>query len=130
MTEKERSAKIKIAGEEYELLLTVLATKEIARRYGSLEPIAEKIYNTDDMATSLEETIWLVVLLANQSIAIHNLRNKDNPKAKLSTEEVELLISPYELADFKDAIIAAMTKGSERFIQSEEETAPKKKADE
>ena len=33
----ERSAKITIGGEEYELVLSTRATKEIASRYGGLE---------------------------------------------------------------------------------------------
>lgn len=116
----DRSTTIKIGETEYELILTTRATKEIVQRYGSLEAIADKLYDTENMAVSLEETVWLIVLLANQAIAIHNIRNKDNLKPKLTTDEVELLTSPYDLVNFKDAIIVAMTKGSERHIASEE----------
>lgn len=120
LAEKDRSATITIAGKEYELLLTTRATVEIAKRYGSLEAIADKLYDANDMATSLSETIWLIVLLANQTIAIHNIRNKDNTLPYLSTDEVELLTDPYEIGSFKDAIVSAMTKGSKRNIESEE----------
>ena len=34
--ENERSALIKIGGQEYEMLLTTKATREIAKRYGGL----------------------------------------------------------------------------------------------
>ena len=119
--DKNRTSTVTIGGEEYELLLSVFATKQIVKRYGSLEAIADKIYDTENMEQSLDETIWLIVLLANQSIAIYNLRNKENPKPKLTTEEVELLISPYDMANMKDAIINAMTKGGERYIVSEED---------
>ena len=124
--DKDRSSTVTIGGEEYTLLLSVFATKQIVKRYGSLETIADKIYDTENMEQSLDETIWLIVLLANQSIAIYNLRNKDNPKPKLTTEEVELLISPYDMADMKDAIITAMTKGGERYIVSEEDDTDSK----
>ena len=124
--DKDRSSTVTIGGEEYELLLSVFATKQIVKRYGSLEAIADKIYDTENMEQSLDETVWLIVLLANQSIAIYNLRNKDNPKPKLTTEEVELLISPYDMADMKDAIITAMTKGGERYIVSEEDDTDSK----
>lgn len=124
--DKDRSSTVTIGGEEYELLLSVFATKQIVKRYGSLEAIADKIYDTENMEQSLDETIWLIVLLANQSIAIYNLRNKDNPKPKLTTEEVELLISPYDMADMKDAIINAMTRGGERYIVSEEDDTDSK----
>ena len=124
--DKDRSSTVTIGGEEYELLLSVFATKQIVKRYGSLEAIADKIYDTENMEQSLDETVWLIVLLANQSIAIYNLRNKDNPKPKLTTEEVELLISPYDMADMKDAIINAMTRGGERYIVSEEDDTDSK----
>ena len=124
--DKDRSSTVTIGGEEYTLLLSVFATKQIVKRYGSLEAIANKIYDTENMEQSLDETVWLIVLLANQSIAIYNLRNKDNPKPKLTTEEVELLISPYDMADMKDAIITAMTKGGERYIVSEEDDTDSK----
>ena len=124
--DKYRSSTVTIGGEEYELLLSVFATKQIVKRYGSLETIADKIYDTENMEQSLDETIWLIVLLANQSIAIYNLRNKDNPKPKLTTVEVELLISPYDMADMKDAIITAMTKGGERYLVSEEDDTDSK----
>lgn len=39
----ERSAKITIGGLEYELILTTKATKEIAKRYGGLEDLGEKL---------------------------------------------------------------------------------------
>ena len=124
--DKDRTSTVTIGGEEYTLLLSVFATKQIVKRYGSLEAIADKIYDTENMEQSLDETIRLIVLLANQSIAIYNLRNKDNPKPKLTTEEVELLISPYDMADMKDAIINAMTRGGERYIVSEEDDTDSK----
>ena len=42
-TVEERSAQIKLGGQEYELVLTTLATKLIARRYGGLENLGEKL---------------------------------------------------------------------------------------
>jgi hypothetical protein len=60
--------------------------------------------------------------LANQSILIHNLRNKESPKELLTEEEVELLTSPLDLATYKNAITEAMFKGTKRNVESEEET--------
>ena len=73
---------------------------------------------------ALDEIVWLITLLANQSILVHNLKNKDNPKETLSEENVELLTSPLELAAYKSAITEAMFRGTKRNIESEEE-APK-----
>ena len=42
-------------------------------------------------------------------------------KPELTAEEVELLTSPMELTDYKDAIMEAMYRGTKRNIESEPE---------
>lgn len=121
----ERAAVIKIGGKEYELILTTRATKEIARRYGGLENLGEKLMKSENFEMALDEIVWLLTLLANQSILIHNLKNKDAPQELLSEEEVELLTSPLDLAAYKNAITEAMFKGTARNVESEEETSSK-----
>ena len=122
---KERSAIIKIGGKEYELILTTRATKEIARRYGGLENLGEKLMKSENFEMALDEIVWLLTLLANQSILIHNLKNKDAPQELLTEEDVELLTSPLDLAAYKNAITEAMFKGTKRNVESEEETSSK-----
>ncbi len=117
--DNERSAKINIGGTDFELVLTTRATKEIARRYGGLENLGEKLMKAENFELALDEIIWLITLLANQSILIHNLRNKDAPKSVLTENEVELLTSPLELASYKAAITEAMFKGTKRDIESQ-----------
>lgn len=117
--DNERSAKINIGGAEYELVLTTRATKEIARRYGGLENLGEKLLQAENFELALDEIIWLITLLANQSILIYNLKHRDNPKETLTEDEVELLTSPLELATYKAAITEAMFKGTARNIESE-----------
>jgi hypothetical protein len=116
----ERSATIKIGGEDYELILTTRATKEIAKRYGGLENLGEKLLKAENFELALDEIIWLITLLANQSILVYNLKHKDKPKDTLTEEEVELLTSPLKLATYKAAITEAMFKGTARNIESED----------
>jgi hypothetical protein len=117
----EYGAKINIGGEEYELILTTKATKAIAERYGGLENLGEKLMKSENFELALSEIIWLITLLANQSILIHNLKNPD--KKELLTEDViELLTTPLELADYKNAIMSAMVKGTKRTVESEPDT--------
>jgi len=118
--DNERSATISVGGAEYELVLTTRATKEIARRYGGLENLGEKLLKAENFELALDEIIWLITLLANQSILIYNLKHKDAPQELLAEEEVELLTSPLELAAYKEAITEAMFKGTARSIESEE----------
>lgn len=66
MGETDRSAFITLGGKEYELVLTTLATKAIARRYGGLENLGEKLANTEHFEDALDEIVWLLTLLANQ----------------------------------------------------------------
>lgn len=115
----ERSAKITIGGLDYELILTTKATKEIAKRYGGLEDLGEKLMKAENFEMALDEIVWLITLLANQSIRIHNRLNEEK-KELLTEDDVELLTSPVEMATFKDAIMEAMFKGTKRYIESEE----------
>lgn len=115
----ERTATITIGDEEYTLLLTTKATKEIAGRYGGLENLGDKLMKSENFELALGEIVWLITLLANQSILIYNLRNKSNPKELLTEDMVELLTLPADLAGYKDAITEALYKGTKRNIASE-----------
>jgi len=53
---------------------------------------------------------------------IHNLRNKGNEKELLTEDEVELLTTPNDLGDFKDAITEALLKGTKRNVESEDQS--------
>ena len=121
----ERSAVINIGGKEYELVLTTRATKAIAGRYGGLENLGEKLLKSENFEMALDEIVWLLTLLANQSILIRNLKNKNAPEELLTEEEVELLTSPLDLAAYKNAITEAMFRGTKRNVESEEESSPK-----
>jgi hypothetical protein len=121
----ERSAVINIGGTEYELVLTTRATKAIAGRYGGLENLGEKLMKSENFEMALDEIVWLLTLLANQSVLIHNLKNKDNPQELLTEDEVELLTSPLDLAAYKTAITEAMFRGTKRNVESEEEASSK-----
>lgn len=116
----DRSSVITLGGVDYELLLTTKATKEIAKRYGGLEKLGEELMKSENFEVALDEIVGLIVLLANQPILIHNLKNPENKKALLTEDELELLTSPFDLALYKDAITAAMVKGTKRNVLSED----------
>ena len=116
----ERSANIIIGGEDYELILTTKATKEIAGRYGALENLGEKLMKSENFEMAIGEIVWLITLLANQSILIHNLKNKDAKRDLLTEDVVELLTTPLDLAGYKAAITEALYKGTKRNVVSED----------
>ena len=116
----DRTTLIHIGDNEYELILTTKATKEIATRYGGLENLGQKLMKSENFEMALDEIVWLLTLLANQSVLIHNLKNPTEKKDLLTTDVVELLTSPLDLADYKRAITEAMFKGTKRNVESED----------
>ena len=123
VVEPGRSATVTIGGEEYELVLTTKATRLIAERYGGLEHLGNALETSDDLGKTLGEVIWLITLLANQSIQIHNHHHPDDKRPELSVDEVELLTVPADLADYRGAIAEALQRGTRRDILTE--PAPK-----
>ncbi len=121
--DNERSAKITIGEQEYELILTTKATKEIAKRYGGLSNLGEKLMKSENFEMALDEVVWLITLLANQSVLVHNLQNPAKKRDLLTEDAVELLTSPLELSDYKNCIMEAMFKGTKRNIESEEDSS-------
>ena len=115
----ERKSVINVGGEDYELLLTTKATKEIAGRYGGLENLGDHLMKSENFEMAIGEIVWLISLLANQSILVHNLKHKDSPKELITEEMVELLTVPADLATYKSAIMEALLKGTKRNVESE-----------
>ena len=118
----ERSANINIGGDEYTLLLTTKATREIAGRYGGLENLGDKLMKSENFEMAIGEIVWLITLLANQSILVHNLKNKDDKRDLLTVEMVKLLTTPVDLAAYKTAITEALYKGTKRNVESESDS--------
>ena len=117
--DNDRSTVINIGGMDFELILTTRATKEIGKRYGGLGNLGDKLMKAENFEMALDEIIWLITLLANQAILIHNLRHKDAPKALLTEDDVELLTTPLDLTAYKASITEAMFKGTKRNVESE-----------
>ena len=118
----DRSANIIIGGEDYTLLLSTKATKEIAGRYGGLENLGDHLMKSENFEMAIGEIVWLISLLANQSILVHNLKHRDAPRELLTEEMVELLTVPADLATYKSAIMEALLKGTKRNVESETDT--------
>ena len=119
----ERGAMITLCGSQYELILTTKATKEINRRYGGLGKLGDKLSKSENFEEIIDELVWLLTLLINQGILVHNAVNKffaEKQKPLFSEDDIEVLTSPADFADYKDAIFEALKKGTERHIKSEE----------
>ena len=110
---------ITINGEDYQLILTTRATREIAARYGGLNHLGDKLMKSENFEQAIEEITWLICLLANQDVAIWNLGHPDDQRTELSPEVVELLTVPADLTGYKSAITAALEEGTRQAIESE-----------
>ena len=117
----DRSADAVIGGETYELILTTGATKAIAARYGGLDNLGDKLLKAENFEAALGEIVWLVTLLANQSVLIYNLKHRDAPRELLTEATVELLTTPYDLSQYRTAITEALYKGTKRNVGSEDD---------
>ena len=119
----ERGAMITLCGSQYELILTTKATKEINRRYGGLGKLGDRLSQSENFEEVIDELVWLLTMLINQGILVHNAVNKllgEKQKPLFSEDDIEVLTSPADFADYKDAIFEALKKGTERHIKSEE----------
>ena len=111
-------SRISINGESYGLLLNTKATKDIAKRYGGLEKLGDKLLQSENFEMAIDEVIWLIVELANQYIKTQMLKTKTEIPL-LTEEEVEILTSPSDLADFKDSIMLCLQEGMSISVHSE-----------
>jgi hypothetical protein len=119
--DSERSTIITVGDKEYALLLTTKATKEIGKRYGGLQNLGDKLFEgKDNFEDGLDEILWLITLLANQSVLVHNYQFPNDKEELLDTEFLELMTSPYDLLGYKDAIFNCMNKGTKRLVLSED----------
>ena len=119
----DRGAMITLCGKQYELILTTKATKEINRRYGGLGKLGDRLSKAETFEETIDELVWLLTLLINQGILVHNAVNKllgEKQKPLFSEDDIEVLTSPADFADYKDAIFEALQKGAMRHVKSEE----------
>jgi hypothetical protein len=80
------------------------------KRYGGLEDLGAKLMKSENFEMAIDEIVWLIVLLMNQSGLIHNLQNAE--KRELPTEEaVELLTSPLDLAELQKCHFESQDEG-------------------
>lgn len=116
---EDRTAIITISGKDFQMVLTTKATKAIAARYGGLEHLGDKLLSEENFEMAIGEIVWLITLLCNQGILIHNYKNPDAKQELLTEDEVEILTTPLELSSYKDAIMETMVKGTKRNVESE-----------
>lgn len=117
--EFENEAKITLGGEDYPLMLTTRAVREIGRRYGGLDKLGELMTADQNSDQAFDTAIWLITLLANQPILIYNRNHKGEEKQLLTTDDVELMTTPADLTAAQIALKIALSRGMSRSVISE-----------
>ncbi|MEA4948165.1 MAG: hypothetical protein VB068_00715 [Petrimonas sp.] len=75
----------------------------------------------ENFELALDEMVWRITVLLNQSTPIHNLLEPDHNRELLTEKTVELLTAALDLSSYKAAIMEAMVKGMKRYVESKEE---------
>jgi len=122
-TQKDESADcvIKIGDAEYELIFTTKAMKEIYAKYGGITELGEILESGGDVGQMISEIAWVVALLANQSVLIHNYLNPQDKRELLTAEAVELLTNPHEFVELRKLIMPAIYNGMKREVEGEDD---------
>ena len=114
-----------IAGDEYQLMFTTKAAKEVAKKYGGLEQLGEII---SDPSSSLDDFTWMLTLLVNQPILIHNYQNKDAKKDLINEDFIDIMTDISDIPVLAEAMTEALQRGTVRHIEGEAESGDPKNA--
>jgi len=107
---------IELGGREYELVLSTLATKHIAEKYGGLSKMGKALQTTK--GNDLTEILWLLAELINGGIVRTNLLT-GTKKPTVTVEELEAITTPGDLAQLKDKIPEVIVRDTGRTVKVE-----------
>lgn len=110
----ERFIRIEIDGEEHHMLLSVKATEQINEVFGGLDKIGEQLEGGTPME-NLKKVIQLLTILINAAASSHN-RKSDDKWRTVTEEELADELTPGDLKDLKDAIMATLLTGAGRTL--------------
>lgn len=116
-TEYEEDVKVTLDGEDYPMLLTTYATRQIVKRFGGLDDLGKKITGANgDQVEMFDNACWLVALLVNQPISRYNRTHRDSEKALFEADDIAMLTTPADLMTLIEKVGAAISRGSERKV--------------
>ena len=111
-----RITEIEIAGKSYPLNFSTKAAKVLAKRYGGLENIANAFAGRP-ADEALDELIQILVLLIDQGVAYRRIAEGVEAQG-IGPEELEVLLGVSEYGRVKDTLLAAMSTGMSREIET------------
>jgi hypothetical protein len=113
---EDRSVKVTIGGQEYKLLLTMGATRQICAKYGDITGFGKKLVETKDFSEQAGDILWMLALLINQTVLIHNMQHPGDKRELITEEYIELFSYQFEIREFTSAVREALSRGSARIV--------------
>ena len=111
----ERAVWITICGKSYPLCLTLRATKEITKRFGGLEKLADAL-SCAELAEQLDTMTWLLSLLISEACAMLCVMGEDAP-TPLTAEKLEIVLTPGDLIRMQGDLLNAVRVGVGREVE-------------
>lgn len=116
-TEFEEEVKVTLDGEEYPMIMTTYAAKQIVKKFGGLDNLGEKITGDEgNQEEMFDNACWLVALLVNQPILIYNRKHRDAEKLLFEADDIAMLTTLDELTPFMEKVGKAISRGSKRNV--------------
>jgi hypothetical protein len=109
-------------GQEYEVMLTTKAMRDITRKFESIEKIGDVFKSSDtNQDDLLEVMVFLTYTLVNQAILRYNFTNPTEKKPLLTQEEVELFTGIDDLTTYLPIFTRVLSRDLSQKIKTEDE---------
>lgn len=112
-----RITEIEIAGTKYPLNFSLVAAKEVAKRYGGIESVTD-IFDGKSTDEMMDEATWLLALLIDQGVEYKKIIDGEEVR-KLTQDDLGVVMGVFEFKGLKDTLIGAMMAGMEREVEVE-----------
>lgn len=111
----DRITKIEISGYSYPLNFSVLAASKIYERFGDIAGMQERMMD-GFTEKSIEDTIWVLKLLAEQGAEYEKVRNGAEV-ATLQTESLPVLFGIREFNEVRTKILETVTRSITQTVE-------------
>jgi len=118
-----RIVNIEIAGTQYPLNFSIKAAKEVTKRYGALEKVAD-VFEKKTEDELFDELMFLLALLLDQGARYKEIVNGEKVRT-FTADELEVVMGSMDCIDLKSTLMSAMAAGSEQSIKLEESETEK-----
>ena len=117
----DRGVNVIAGGKACTLVLTTGAAREIAKKYGGLDKLGDKLLKGKDENETIGIILSLTVLLANQGAELYNESHPDKKRNMLTEEYLMLHTTPADMRTLQESLVRALVLGTKRDVESEDD---------